>query len=226
MSFTDPSARAADAAVGRGEAVARADSRAVFGQVMGLVAVTVAFTAAGAYIGRDLTGGIGIAFFVGAIVCVIGLNVAAKRSESLAIVLLFALGLLLGLAVGPVLNYYAKSDPGVLWQSAGATAAFVGGLGAYGYATRRDFANWARALFWLLLALIGFGIILIFVNIPGGNLIYAVLGLVLFGAYTIFDFNRLRRANMDASVPIAAGIFLDIFNIFLFFLELFGGSRR
>ena len=86
MSFTDPSARAADAAVGRGEAVARADSRAVFGQVMGLVAVTVAFTAAGAYIGRDLTGGIGIAFFVGAIVCVIGLNVAAKRSESLAIV--------------------------------------------------------------------------------------------------------------------------------------------
>ena len=48
MSFTDPSARAADAALGRGEAVARADSRAVFGQVMGLVAVTVAFTAAGA----------------------------------------------------------------------------------------------------------------------------------------------------------------------------------
>ena len=97
---------------------------------------------------------------------------------------------------------------------------------AYGYATRRDFSNWARGLFWLLLALIGFGIVLIFVNIPGGNLIYAVLGLVLFGAYTIFDFNRLRRANMDASVPIAAGIFLDIFNIFLFFLQIFGGSSR
>jgi modulator of FtsH protease len=226
VSFTDPSARAADAALGRGEAVERVDSHAVFGQVMGLVAVTVAFTAAGAYIGRDLTGGIGIAFFIGAFVCVIGLNVAAKRSEPLAIVLLFSLGLLLGLAVGPVLNYYAKSDPAVLWQSAGATAAFVGGLGAYGYATRRDFSNWARALFWLLLALIGFGIVLIFVNIPGGNLIYAVLGLVLFGAYTIFDFNRLRRANMDASIPIAAGIFLDIFNIFLFFLQIFGGTSR
>jgi modulator of FtsH protease len=226
VSFTDPSARSADAALGRGEAVARADSRAVFGQVMGLVAITVAFTAAGAYIGRDLTGGIGIAFFVGAIVCVIGLNVAAKRSEPLAIVLLFSLGLLLGLAVAPVLSQYAKSDPGALWQSAGATAAFVGGLGAYGYATRRDFSNWARTLFWLLLALIVFGIVLIFVNIPGGNLIYAVLGLVLFGAYTIFDFNRLRRANMDASVPIAAGIFLDIFNIFLFFLQIFGGSNR
>jgi len=52
------------------------------------------------------------------------------------------------------------------------------------------------------------------------------LGLVLFGAYTIFDFNRLRRLNMDASIPIAAGIFLDIFNIFLFFLQIFGGGRR
>ena len=227
MSFNDPtSARAADAALGQGEAVARTDSRAVFGQVMGLVAVTVAFSAAGAYIGRDLTGGIGIAFFIGALACVFGLNVAAKRSEPLAIVLLFTLGLLLGLAVGPVINHYAQSDPAVVWQSAGATAAFVGGLGAYGYATRRDFSNWARTLFWLLLALIVFGVVLIFVNIPGGNLIYAVLGLVLFGAYTIFDFNRLRRANMDSAIPIAAGIFLDIFNIFLFFLQIFGGSSR
>jgi modulator of FtsH protease len=68
--------------------------------------------------------------------------------------------------------------------------------------------------------------VLIFVNIPGGHLIYAVLGLAIFGAYAIFDFNRLRRANMDEAVPIAAGIFLDIFNVFLFFLQIFGGNNR
>jgi hypothetical protein len=33
------------------------DARAVFGQVMGLVAVTVGFFALGAYIGRDLSNG-------------------------------------------------------------------------------------------------------------------------------------------------------------------------
>ena len=53
-----------------------------------------------------------------------------------------------------------------------------------------------------------------------------MLGLVIFGGFTIFDFNRLRRANMDIAVPIAAGIFLDIFNVFLFFLQLFGGGGR
>ena len=114
----------------------------------------------------------------------------------------------------------------MLWQAAGATAAFVAGLGAYGYATRRDLSSWARVLFFALLALIVFGIVAIFVSIPQANVIYAVLGLVIFGGFTIFDFNRLRRAEPRSAVPIAASIFLDIFNVFLFFLQLFGGGRR
>jgi modulator of FtsH protease len=206
--------------------VERADARAVFGQVMGLVAVAVGFFAFGAYLGRDLSGGTGLALFIAGFACAFGLNFANRRSESLAIVLLFAMGLLLGMALGTTLAYYAKSDPDILVRSGGATALFVGALGSYGYATRRDLSSWARTLFWLLVGLIVFGIVLVFVNIPGGQLIYAVLGLVIFGAYTIFDFNRLRRANMNAAVPIAAGIFLDVINIFLFFLTIFGGGRR
>jgi hypothetical protein len=34
---------------------------------------------------------------------------------------------------------------------------------------------------------------------------------VIFGVFTIVDFNRLRRSTPDAAVPIAAGIFLDLF---------------
>jgi len=210
-----------------GRALTRDETRGVFGQVMDLVALTVGCTALGAYIGRNLSGGIGIAFFIGAFACIFGLQFAARRGhEQLAIALLFGLGLLLGIAVGPVLAVYAQADPSALWQSAGATAAFVGALGSYGYATRRDLSSWARTLFWALLALIGFGIVLIFVSIPGGNVIYAVLGLAIFGAFTIFDFNRLRRTNMASAVPIAAGIFLDIFNVFLLMLRLFGGGRN
>ncbi len=211
---------------GRVVVAPRDRTRAVFGHVMGLVALTVAFTAAGGYIGRNLSGGTGILFFVAAFACVFGLNIAASRAhEQLATALLFAVGLLLGLAVAPVLAVYARTDPSALWQASGATALFVGGFGAYGYATRRDLSSWARTLFWLLLGLIVVGLVLTFVAIPGGHIIYAVLGLALFGAYTIFDFNRLRRADMASAVPIAAGIFLDIFNVFLFMLSLFGGGR-
>jgi modulator of FtsH protease len=208
-------------------AVPRERTQAVFGQVMGLVALTVGCAALGAYLGRDLMGGVGIAFFIGAFACIFGLNIASGRGhEQLAIGLLFGLGLLLGLAVSPVLTYYAKMDPAPLWQAAGTTAAFVAALGSYGYATRRDLSSWARTLFWALLALIVFGIVTLLVSIPNGNIIYCVLGLVIFGGFTVFDFNRLRRADMASSVPIAASIFLDIFNVFLLLLNLFAGGRE
>jgi FtsH-binding integral membrane protein len=48
---------------------------------------------------------------------------------------------------------------------------------------------------------------------------------VIFGGYTIVDFNRLRRAGAESAVPIAASILLDVLNIFLFFLQVFGGGR-
>ena len=106
-------------------------TRELLGQVMGLVALTVGCTALGAYLGRDLGGGAGILFFVGAFACIFGLNVAASRgNEQLAVGLLFGLGLLLGLAVAPMLNDYANADPAALWQAAGATALFVAGCGA------------------------------------------------------------------------------------------------
>src|SRR4051812_27977225 len=209
-----------------GRPIAHDQARALLGQVMGLVAVTVGFTALGAYLGRDLSGATGLVLFIGGFACIVGLNVAAaKGREQLAIGLLFALGLVLGLAVAPVIADYADADPSALWQAAAATAAFVAGLGAYGYATSRDLSSWARTLFWALLALIVFGFLAIFVSIPNAHIVYAVAGLAIFGAFTIFDFNRLRRSSTDGAVPIAASIFLDIFNVFLLFLSLFGGQR-
>jgi modulator of FtsH protease len=207
-------------------AVTRDRTRAVFGQVMGLVALTVGCAALGAYVGRNLTGGTGILLFIGAFACIFGLNAAAARGrEQLAIGLLFGMGLLLGMAVGPVLAVYARTEPSVLWQACGATAAFVAALGSFGYATRRDLSYWARTLFWALLGLILVGIVLLFVSIPHANIVYSVLGLVVFGAFTVFDFNRLRRTTVAGAVPIAASIFLDIFNVFLFMLRLLGGGR-
>jgi FtsH-binding integral membrane protein len=193
---------------------------------MGYVAVTVGFTALGAYLGRNLGGATGLLLLVAAFAVVFGLNAAAARGrEQLAIALLFALGLLLGLATAPVIADYAAADPSALWQAAGATAAFVAATGAYGYATRRDLSSWSRTLFWALLGLIGFGVVAIFVAIPAGHVIYAVAGIVIFGGYTIVDFNRLRRADDGDAVTIAAGIFLDVFNVFLLLLDLFGGQR-
>jgi FtsH-binding integral membrane protein len=207
--------------------LSRDQARAVLGQTMGLVALTLGSLALGAYIGRDLDGWVGILFFVAGFGCIFGLNIASARGrEQLAITLLLGLGLLLGLALGPVLSSYAEAEPAVLWQAAGITGGFVATLGTIGYATRRDLSSWYRALFWGLVALLAFGVVALFVSIPNENVIWSVAGLVIFGGWTIFDFNRLRRAGEESVVPIAASIFLDVLNVFLFVLNLFGGQSE
>ena len=201
----------------------RDSAHALFGQTMGLVAVTTAFFAGGAYLGRNLSQGQGFLFFIGSFACLIGINVAVRRSEQLAIAMLFGFGLLVGLGTAPTIAYYAETNPQAVWQAGGATALFIAGFGAAGYATRRDLSSLARAAFWALIALILFGIVLIFVRIPNGQLIYAVLGLVIFAGFTMVDFQRLRKSKDIRTAPLlAASIFLDVLNVFLFFLTIFG----
>jgi FtsH-binding integral membrane protein len=201
----------------------RDETGTLIGQTMGLVAVTAGLFALGAYLGRDLSYGWGLVLYIASFACLIGLNVAAQRSERLAITVLFGFGALIGLATAPTISYYASTDPQVVWQAGGATALFIAGFGAAGYATRRDLSALARICFIALIALIVFGIVLIFVQIPNGQLIYAILGLVIFAGLTAFDFQRLRRTRDIRAAPLlAASIFLDILNVFLLFLSLFG----
>jgi FtsH-binding integral membrane protein len=203
-------------------APARDQAHTLFAQTMSYVAATAALFALGAYLGRNLTGGVGIIAFIAAFAALIGMQFAARHSQQLTTVLLGAFGLLIGVALAPVLAVYASMDPQALWQAGGATALFIAGFGAAGYATRRDLTAIARVAFWALLALIVFGIVLIFVHIPGGVLIYSVLGLAIFAAFTMFDFQRLRRSADIRTAPLlAASIFLDILNVFLFFLQIF-----
>ena len=207
--------------------VARGQAHALFAQTMGYVAATAALFALGAWLGRNLTGGVGVVAFIAAFAALIGMRFAARRSVPLTVGLLAAFGLLIGLAVAPTIAYYGSMDPRALWQAGGATALFIAGFGAAGYATRRDLTAVARVCFWALLALIVAGIVLIFVHIPAADLVYSVLGLVIFAGFTMFDFQRLRtNTDITAAPLLAASIFLDVLNVFLFFLQIFSGEDR
>jgi modulator of FtsH protease len=202
------------------------DTHTLFGQTMGYVAATAGLFALGAYLGRDLPYGFSFAGYIAALACLFGMNFT-RRSGGASAGLLFAVGLLLGLSSAPMIVYYASADPAVLWQAGGATALFIAGCGAIGYATRRDLSAIARLSFWALVALIIFGVVLIFVNIPGGNLAYSVLGLVIFAGLTMADFQRLRiSSDVDSAPLMAASIFLDALNVFTFFLRIFSRNSE
>jgi FtsH-binding integral membrane protein len=199
----------------------------LFGQTMGLVALTAGFFAAGAYAGRNLAEGAVIVAWIAAFVVLMIMNFAARRSVPAATVLLAIFGVLMGVASAPTLVYYASTNPAILWQAGGATALFVGAFGTFGYLTKRDLSAWRRISYIALLVLLLAGIVLIFVHIPHASLIWAVLGLVIFAGLTAGDFQRLRRSqNLNSAPLIAASIFLDILNVFWFFLRIFSGSRN
>lgn len=202
-------------------------TRTLFGHVMWSVAATAGLFAVGAYLGRNLGNGLAFVFYLVAFLCLIGMRFAVRSSATLSMTLLLSVGLLMGLGTSPALTYYAEVDPQALWEAGAATALFIAGCGAFGYATRTDLSGLARVGFWALLGLIGFGVVLIFVHIPGGALIYSILGLVVFAGLTMVDFQRLRRStDLDSGPLIAASIFLDALNVFSFFLQLFGGRGR
>ncbi len=212
-------------AIGYASGTETARTPALFGRVMGLVALTVGFATLGVFVARSWGGAGWFVAWLLALGCLIGLQVAnARGSTGLALLLLFGFGALIGASVATTVNYYAATDPTAVRQAFGATALFVGALGSGGYAIRRDLSFLYRLAFWLLVALLGAGVVLIFVHIPGAYTLWALLGLAIFGLYTVVDFNRLRRAGNDEAIPLAAGIFLDVLNIFLIFLRLFARS--
>ncbi len=207
-------------------AASSVETHTLFSQTMGLVACTTGLFALGAYLGRNLSNGWGLAFFVVAFACLLAMNFAVKQSEQLTVGLLFTFGVVMGLASAPTVAYYANTSPAALWQAGGATALFIAGFGAAGYATRRDLSALSRVLFWALIGLILFGIVLIFAQIPHGSLVYSILGLVIFAGLTMVDFQRLRlRTDLTSAPLLAASIFLDILNVFQLFLSLFGRRR-
>jgi modulator of FtsH protease len=201
-------------------ALTRDESGTLFGQTMGLVAVTAGTFALGAYLARNASPGWSWLFFLAAFAVLIGMYTAVQRSQQWSVGLLLGFGFLIGAAVAPTVAYYASANPQPVWEAGGATGLFVAGFGALGYATRRDLSNLARGLTWALLGLIAFGIVEIFVQIPNGSVVYAVLGLVIFAGLIAFDFQRLRQSKDLRTAPLlAASIFLDILNVFLFFLS-------
>jgi modulator of FtsH protease len=208
---------------------ARATSQtaAIFGQVMLLVGVAIAFLAAGSLIGRDLAPGTATILGFVAIGMIFAQSfVRPLRAGPIGMLWLFAAALILGISLGPVLNEYVQSDPQAITQAAAGTALAVLLMGAIGLATSKDLARWIRPLSFAMLGLFGISLILLLVG-GAGNPLLSIAVILVSCALLVVDFNYVRKhATEDDIVWLATGIFVSIVNIFLSLLSLFGGGRR
>ena len=108
-------------------AAARGQAHGLFAQTMAYVAATATLFALGAWLGRNLTGGVGIVVFIAAPVrhAVRGAAVrAADRRAARRVRPADRAG------VAPTVADYGSMDPQALWQAGGATALFIALFGA------------------------------------------------------------------------------------------------
>ena len=120
------------------------DSATLFATTMELVALTMGLFAAGAYLGRNLSFGLAVLFYILSFGLLIGMRFTVRSGSMASAGLLFVFGVLMGLATGSTVAYYVDVDPSAVWDAAGATALFMVGLGMIGYSVRRDLSGLAR----------------------------------------------------------------------------------
>jgi len=126
--------------------------------------------------------------------------------------------------VGVSCTFYA---PVIVAQAIFITAAVVGSLTMYTFwATKRgvEFTWLGPLLFSALWALVIWGFIQVFFH-PGpvSQMIYSLLGALVFCGYIIFDVHMLAtKMDVDEYVWASVALYLDIINLFMNILRILG----
>lgn len=151
-----------------------------------------------------------------------GVNVAA----------LFGMAAILGVVLAPAL-FWAQIRAGVGGTLSAspvrdafllATAAF-GGLTAYAIVSRRDFSFLRGALMMGFFVVLGAALLNLFFQSTVFGLAISSVGVLLFGAYVLYDTSRLLRSGENDAVGGAIQLYLDFVNIFLSLLNILSSRR-
>lgn len=160
---------------------------------------------------------------------VFSFGAAAQRASTGAVAAMFLLyAALTGATFSTLfLIYTASSIAGVFFITAGAFA----GLSAVGFFTKADLGPIGRFAIFALIGLIIASVVNMFLQSSGLQWIVSVVGVLLFGALTAFDTQKLKQlfatGEAHANMPLVGALmlYLDFVNMFLFLLRLFGRRR-
>jgi len=210
--------------------IIQTDTASLLSRVLWITTAGFLFTAAGAYVAPPT---LGLSYMLVILLnfgLIFAISAAARRSNSLALVLFYVFTTLMGVQISPILNHYLHSAGGqtIVFQAAVTTALGMAVMAIVAQFARFNYMKVGSIAMYALLGLIVVGLLSMFVHFvsPG---IYAWLTLVIFSVLLLVDFMRLRdRGQQYGAVQMALSIYLDALNIFLALLQIFGnsGGRR
>jgi len=208
-----------------GSTVALGQRSAVLGKVLALLGFSFVFTAGGALLGRNLGPGAFFISLVGSFGTLIALQFLRERSP-INLALLYGFATFEGMLIGLILEtYIARGMGAVVLNAALTTAAVTLAAGTYGYTTKRDLSGMGGILFVGLLGVIIASVVGIFIQLPLLYVGISAVAAVLFTGFLVFDLNRvaaMRGATDGQAILMTVRVYLDIVNLFLALLRLFG----
>ena len=160
---------------------------------------------------------------------------ARFRVGAFAIGWLYATAFVIGLGLGPMINYFAR--PTCRTPGGRRHALTVLGMGAVGFAMSKDLAPWMRPLSLIVLGAVV--LISLGADLRRGGALSPIISLIIFAASAaliMVDFNYLRKhgteddtvmlATASAAVAPFVNIFISLLNLFSAVLRDPGRSAR
>jgi FtsH-binding integral membrane protein len=141
--------------------------------------------------------------------------------------LVFLFAFVEGIAISPLIVYYARTQPGLIGQAALLTTSTFGVLTLYAWFSKRDFSAWGGFFIVGVWVLIATSLLNLFFQNATASLWIAGATVFVFGGLLVFDTWRLRNVfGPNDYVQAAVAIYLDLLNMFLAILSLLGGRRE
>lgn len=153
---------------------------------------------------------------------------AVRKIPGVNLLALGSFTFLSGLIMSPLLAMYIAAKKAHLIQEALILTSIIFlGLTVYVFVTKKDFSFLGGTLFMGLFAMIGVGILLIFLPAsPFIHKIFCAVGAFLFSCFILYDTSRLLSEWEDNDyVAFALELYLDFVNLFLYLLRFLGLSK-
>jgi hypothetical protein len=161
---------------------------------------------------------------------VIALSAAVnKLSAAAAGALFLGYSALTGVTMSAILLVYTGTS---VASAFAVTAGTFLAMSIYGTVTKRDLTSWSTFLFMGLIGIVIASLVNIFTKSNMVSWVISAAAVVVFTGLTAYDTQRLRRMAVAgagvAALPVngALALYLDFINLFLSFLNLFGGRRN
>jgi modulator of FtsH protease len=166
-------------------------------------------------------------FAIGAMAVMYGLfaAISANRNSSIGVVLLLGLTFLLGLMLGPILQYalHLRNGAQIVGLAAGGTGVILMTMAGIATTTKKDFSFMGKFLLIGIILLIVASLANIFLQIPAMTLALSGIGVILFSGFILYDVSRIVNGGETNYIMATLSLYMSVYNLFTSLLQLLLG---